>query len=131
MKSVPKVGTSNEVTFQVEPQHTIEFAGDGMPSVFSTPAMIQILERTARQSLLPFLDDTERSVGIEVEIRHLAPAPVGSTVTCATRVIRADGREIIFHIEARDRHEVLARGAHKRQVIRVERFAERVRQKGG
>ena len=129
MKSVPKVGTSNEVTFTVEPQHTIGFAGDGMPAVLSTPTIIQILERTARHSLLPFLDPDERSVGIEVEIRHLAPAPVGSTVTCATRVVRADGREIIFHVEARDASEILARGAHKRHIIRVERFNKRVQEK--
>jgi fluoroacetyl-CoA thioesterase len=129
MKSIPKVGTANTVTFTVQPEHTIEFAGDGMPAVLSTPTLIQILERTARQSLLEFLEEGERSVGIEVEIRHLAPAPVGSSVTCATRVVRADGREIIFHVEARDAHEVLARGAHKRQIIRVERFARRVNEK--
>ncbi|HMJ91742.1 MAG TPA: thioesterase family protein [Candidatus Acidoferrum sp.] len=129
MTGIPKTGTSNEVTFVVEPQHTIEFAGDGMPPVLSTPNLIQILERTARQSLLPFLEEGERSVGVEVEIRHLAPVPVGKRVTCATRVIRADGREISFHIEARDEHEVVARGAHKRHVIRVERFAQRVKEK--
>ncbi len=131
MKGVPKVGTSNEVTFVVEPQHTIEFAGDGMPPVLSTPNLIQILERTARQSLLPFLEDGERSVGTEVEIRHLAPVPVGKRVTCATRVIRAEGREISFHVEARDEIEIVARGAHKRAVIRVESFARRVKEKGG
>lgn len=130
MKGIPKVGTSNEVTFVVEPQHTIEFAGDGMPPVLSTPNLIQILERTARQSLLPFLEEGERSVGVEVEIRHLAPVPIGKRVTASTRVIRADGREISFHIEARDEQEVVARGAHKRAVIRVEKFAARVKQKG-
>lgn len=129
MKGTPKVGTSNEVTFTVEPQHTIEFANDGMPAVLSTPNLIQILERIARQSLLPFLEEGERSVGVEVEIRHLAPVPVGKRVTCATRVIRADGREISFHVEARDEHEVVARDAHKRHVIRVERFAKRVKEK--
>jgi predicted thioesterase len=131
MKSVPKVGTSGEVTFTVGHEHTIEFAGDGMPPVLSTPNLIQILERTARQSLLPFLEEGERSVGAEVEIRHLAPAPIGSQVTVLARVIRAEGREIIFHIEARDAREVLARGAHKRHVIRVDRFAKRVQEKAG
>lgn len=131
MKGIPKVGTSNEVTFVVEPQHTIEFAGDGMPPVLSTPNLIQILERTARQSLLPFLDEGERSVGTEVEIRHLAPVPIGKRVTCATRVIRAEGREISFQVEARDEQEIVARGAHKRAVIRVESFARRVKEKAG
>lgn len=130
MKSIPKIGTAHEVTFVVEAKHTIEFAGDGgMPAVLSTPQLIQILERTARQSLLPFQEENERSVGIEIELRHLAPTPVGKTVTCVTRVIHAAGREIAFHVEARDEKEVIARGSHRRAVVRVDRFAKRVAQK--
>ena len=131
MKSVPRVGTTGETTFTVEKQHTIEFAGDGMPPVLSTPNLIAILERTARQSLLPHLEENERSVGVEIELRHLAPTLEGSAVTCTTRVIRAEGREIVFHVEARDVHEVIARGSHKRRVIRLDRFAQRMREKGG
>jgi fluoroacetyl-CoA thioesterase len=131
MKSIPKVGTAGELTFTVEPKHTIEFADANMPAVLSTPNLIGLLERTARQSLLPHLDDNERSVGIEIELRHLAPTPVGKSVTCTTRVIRAEGREVAFHVEARDDHEVIARGSHRRHIIRVDRFAKRVREKGG
>jgi predicted thioesterase len=130
MKSTPKVGTVHEISFVVEQKHVVEFAGDGgMPAVLSTPNLIGILERTARQSLVPFQDDTERSVGIEIELRHLAPTPIGKTVICATRIIHAEGREVAFHVEARDDKEVIARGSHRRHVIRVERFAKRVREK--
>ena len=131
MKSVPRIGTTGETSFTVEAQHTIEFAGDGMPPVLSTPNLIGILERTARQSLLPHLEENERSVGIEVELRHLAPTPVGSKVTCTARVIRADGREISFQVEARDEREMIARGSHKRRIIRVESFAKRLGEKRG
>jgi predicted thioesterase len=130
MKSTPKVGTTEQLTFTVEAKHTIEFAGDGMPAVLSTPNLIALLERTARQSLLPHLEEAERSVGIEVEIRHLAPTPIGQKVTLTARVIRSEGREVSFHIEARDQHEVIARGSHRRHVIRVDRFAKRVAAKG-
>lgn len=129
MKSPPPIGTIGEHRFVVGPEHVITFAGDGMPAVLSTPSLIALIERTARESLQPFLESDERSVGTEIELRHFAPAPLHSTVTILTRVVRVEGREIVFQVEARDPHELLARGAHKRAVIRIEAFARRVQRK--
>jgi predicted thioesterase len=131
MKSRPKVGTVGELLFTVAQEHVIDFATDGMPAVLSTPRLIGLLERTARESLQPFLDSGERTVGMEIEIRHLAPTPLGARVTCLARVIAAEGSSVTFHVEARDEHELIARGIHKRGVIRVESFAKRVARKAG
>lgn len=129
MKSAPKIGTTGEFKFVVSPEHVITFAGDGMPAVLSTPSLIGLIERTARESLQPFLEADERTVGTEIELRHLAPTPQGATVIVTTRVIHTDGREISFQVEARDGQELIARGAHKRAVIRVGSFARRVQRK--
>jgi predicted thioesterase len=129
MKNRPKIGAAAEVSFVVTPEHAIDFADGGMPAVLSTPTLVRFLERTAREVLLPVLDDGERSVGAEIEVRHFAPTPLGQTVTCTARVIQADGPQITFQVEARDEHEVIARGLHKRAVIRVDRFAQRVARK--
>lgn len=129
MKSHPKIGTTGEIQFIVEQKHAIEFADAGMPAVLSTPSLVGIMERTARQALQPFLEADERTVGIEIELRHLAPTPVGARVTCTARVVHSDGKEISFQVEARDEHELVARGSHKRAVIRVESFARRVQRK--
>ena len=86
-------------------------------------------ERTARESLYPFLDDHERTVGGEIEIRHLAPTPLGQPVTITTRVIGSEARTVDFQFEVRDAHEVIARGLHKRAVITVDSFAKRVARK--
>ena len=80
MKSRPKIGTTGELKFTVEQKHVIDFATDGMPAVLSTPNLIGLLERTAREALYPLLEDGERTVGMEVEIRHLAPTPLGVPV---------------------------------------------------
>jgi predicted thioesterase len=117
MKARPKIGTTGELKFIVGPEHLIDFASDGMPAVLSTPRLIGLLERTAREALLPFLEAGERTVGAEIDLRHLA------------RVIHAEGGQITFHVEARDEHETIARGQHKRAVIRVESFARRVARK--
>ena len=129
MKSVPRIGATGELQFVVEQKHLIDFATDGMPAVLSTPNLIGWLERTARETLAPLLEADERTVGAEIELRHFAPTPVGQRVTCSARVILAEGREITFQIEARDQHELIARGLHKRAVVRVESFARRVERK--
>ena len=101
----------------------------GMPAVLSTPNLIGLLERTARESLQPFLDEDERTVGMEIELRHLAPTPLGKRVTCVARLIHAEKTEVTFQVEARDEQELIARGVHKRAVINVESFARRLRRK--
>ena len=129
MKSRPKAGTTGELNFTVGQEHVIDFATDGMPAVLATPRLIGLLERTAREALYPFLESNERTVGMEIEIRHLAPTPLGAQVTCTARVISTEGNSVTFHVEARDEHELIVRGLHKRGVIRVESFARRVARK--
>nr|UXE44830.1 hypothetical protein Hi04_10k_c3780_00018 [uncultured bacterium] len=129
MKASPRVGTVGELKFIVEQKHVIDFAADGMPAVLSTPILIGLLERTAREALMQFLEKDERSVGSEIELRHFAPAPAGQEVTCIARVVSAEGNTVTFQIEARDKHELIARGLHKRAVIQVEKFAKHVARK--
>jgi fluoroacetyl-CoA thioesterase len=129
MKSRPQVGATGELAFKVEPQHAIDFAAGGMPAVLSTPNLISFLERTAREMLAGCLEDGEQSVGVEIELRHLAPTPVGQTIHCTARVIHAEDREVTFQISARDERELIARGLHKRAVIRTESFNRRVKEK--
>ena len=131
MKSRPRIGEVGELDIPTDMKHAVEFAGDGMPAVVSTPNIIQFLERTARHLLTPHLEADERSVGLEIDIRHLAPTPVGQTIHCTARVMAVDGSKISFQIEARDQHEVIVRGLHKRAVIRTESFTKRVKEKGG
>jgi predicted thioesterase len=129
MKGSPKVGTTGEQRFVVEPRHAIDFARDGMPAVLATPWLIWYLEHAAREAVLPFLGPGESTVGTSIEVRHSAATPVGQAVTCRARVVQAEGTAISFQLEAHDSHERIARGFHRLQVIRVERFAQRVRRK--
>ena len=131
MKSRPRIGEVGELDVPTDMAHAVEFHGDGMPAVVSTPNIIQFLERTARHTLAPHLDADERSVGLEIDIRHLAPTPVGQTIHCRAQVISVDGRKVQFQIEARDAHEVIVRGLHQRAVIRLKSFSRRVKSKGG
>ena len=129
MKGKPGNSVAGTLTFHVESQHLIDFAGGDMPAVLSTPWLIKWLEQTARETLRPFLDESEASVGVEVDIRHLAPAPLGSAVTCVARVIASEGTTVTFQVEAADAQELIARGFHQRAVISKARFFQRVTRK--
>lgn len=129
MKAPPKVGTVGEVTFVVASQHVIDFADGDMPAVLSTPWLIWFLEHAAREAMLPLLEPGESTVGVQVDVQHLAATPLGQRVTCRARVIHSEGTLVSFQLEARDQHERIARGVHKLRVIRVARFAERVQRK--
>ena len=129
MKELPKVGAVGEERFVVEAKHAIDFAVDGMPAVLASPWLIWFMEHAARAAVLPFLEPGESTVGTQIEINHLAPTPVGQTVTCVARVVFTEGRAVSFQIEARDESEMIAKGFHRLQIIQVERFARRVGEK--
>jgi len=129
MKCSPKVGDTGELRLVVERAHTIDFADDQMPAVFSTPQLILYLERAAREAIASVLEPGESSVGVHVDVQHLAPTPLGQEVACSARVIHVDGAVITFQVEAHDEQDMIARGLHKRAVIKVDRFASRVQKK--
>src|SRR5579862_2622796 len=126
MQTQPKIGTAGERKFAVEAAHAISFGQNGPPPVLSTPWLIWFLEHAALDAALPFLEPGEITVGTRVEVDHLAPTPVGIQVTCTARIVHSDGPVISFQLEAVDGHETIARGFHKRRVVKIERFAERV-----
>lgn len=129
MKDGIKVGTVGEERFVVTEQHTIDFAHDGMPEILSTPWLIWFLEHAARKAVLPVLEPGESTVGVVVNVEHLAPTPLGEEVVCTARVIYTDGPLISFQFEAHDRHEKIARGTHKLHIIEASRIAKKVESK--
>jgi predicted thioesterase len=129
MRKRAPIGHVGQLQIVVGNEHVIDFAEAGMPPVFSTPKMIGLIERTARHSLHEFLETNERTVGVEIDLQHLAPAAPGAAVTLTTRVIASEGPFVTFAVEARDDQELLARGIHKRAIIDVASFARRVARK--
>ncbi|MGB9604304.1 MAG: thioesterase family protein [Bryobacteraceae bacterium] len=113
----------------VTPEIAIDFLGPESARVLSTPSLIGLFEMACRNLLRHFLPPGSDSVGAWVEVRHLAPTPLGMEVTLEVEIIGVDGRRVRFRLEASDEREKIAEGSHERVVIDVERFASRVQQK--
>jgi fluoroacetyl-CoA thioesterase len=129
MKGAARIGTVGEERFVVNEQHLIDFAHDGMPQILCTPWLIWFLEHAARNAVLPLLEPGDSTVGVVLNLEHMAATPLGAQVVCHARVIYADGPLISFQIEAHDEHEQIARGTHKLRVIEVARLAKRLQSK--
>lgn len=123
-----KIGDVAELTRHVDAPSTIALGGR-LP-VFSTPAMIDLMEHAARQALAPWLEANEESVGVDVQVTHLAATPPGQAVRGVARVASIDGRQIGFEVAAYDAREPIGRGTHRRAVVAVDRFAQRLAEKG-
>lgn len=124
---VVEAGIVKELTITVAESDTARASGgESLPSVLSTPRIISYLERTAHQSILPFLGDGQTSVGTVVSLRHLAATPVEMRVRFRTELVEVDRRRLHFKIEAWDEVEKIAEGEHERFIIDRVRFDERL-----
>jgi predicted thioesterase len=96
-----------------------------MPPIYATPMMIMAMEKASGRAIAGSLADGWVTVGSEVDIRHLAPTPVGRTVTATALVLEVDRRSVLFAVEAHDGERKIGEGRHRRGAVHLRRFAER------
>ena len=101
----------------------------GEVKVFTTPNLISLLEGACMHSVLPYLKPGEATVGVGVNVRHLAATPLGMTVKATSRLAQVKGNLLTFAVEAWDDREKVAEGTHWRAIVRVDEVAERLRRK--
>jgi predicted thioesterase len=87
------------------------------------------MERTAHRLLAAALPAELTSVGIHMDIRHLAPTPLGGLVTVTVEINEVDGRHIHFSIQAWDEQEKIGAGDHERVIINTDRFLQNLARK--
>jgi fluoroacetyl-CoA thioesterase len=122
-------GLVGEATLVVQATHTASHLGSGGVEVLATPAMIALMEEAARTSVDPKLEPGQMSVGVNVNVSHLAATPMGMRVTARAELLGVDGRKLTFKVEAYDEKEKIGEGTHARAIINVERFMSRVHEK--
>jgi fluoroacetyl-CoA thioesterase len=129
MRPIP-VGAKGTYSLRVMPAHLAnQFKDAALPKVFATPMMITAMENAALNAVRSYLDPGESAVGTIVNIRHLAPTPVGHQVTAEAVVTKVDGRRIEFNVTARDEIEEIGKGTHERMVVDMARLDRRLEAK--
>jgi fluoroacetyl-CoA thioesterase len=92
------------------------------PAVFSTPAMIGMMEFASSRAVQAVLPPGSMTVGVRIEVDHIKAAPAGVTVIAVSKLVEIDGRRLTFEVEARSGSDVLGRGRVTQSIVNHSRF---------
>ena len=92
------VGTKAEVATLVETADTALEVGSGSLRVYATPCMAALMEGAACEALEGFLSEDQTTVGIELNLKHVAATPVGMEVRAEAEITAVEGKIITFAI---------------------------------
>ncbi len=123
-----RAGVSGEAKGVVTADNTAVAMRSGDVPVFATPALVALMEEAAVAALAPYLEAGQTSVGVQVQVRHLAATPVGVPVRAVARVMLIEGRRVTFRVVAYDEKQSIGEGQHERMIVDRARFLERAQQ---
>lgn len=110
-------------------ENTAAAVGSGALEVFATPSMIALMEKAALETVLPFLEEGESTVGTEINVTHDAAIPLGFKVIAEAELVAVDRRKLSFNVLARSGDEVIGKGTHTRFIVNMDRFMQKVNAK--
>jgi predicted thioesterase len=120
------VGMKGEVSTLAEREDTAQEVGSGSLLVYATPCMVALMEGAACEAIAEAMPDGKTSVGIALDITHIAATPVGMEVRAEAEVTQVDGNTVIFQVTAYDEAGKIGEGTHKRAIVTAQRFLDKV-----
>ena len=121
-----KIGMKDELVWEV----TAELCTSrGDYQMFSTPGMTRFVEMTAHKLIQPHLKPGQGQVGLQVNIRHMAPTPIGKQVRCETELVAIDRRKLTFKMKVFDDVEQVGEAEHDRYVVDLDKYMARLKAK--
>ncbi len=118
-----KLGLEGRCEKVVPHEWTLAHIDASLPAVFSTPAMIGLMEMASSRAVRPALPAGSITVGVRIEVDHVKAVPGGAKVMVVSKLVEIDGRRLIFEAEARSGAEVIGRGRIFHTIVEHARFA--------
>src|SRR4029077_16277476 len=119
------VGMAAAVSIVVTPDMTVGHFVPGMPQVYATPMMILHMEMAAGLAVATALPPGYVSVGMSVDIHHIAATPIGGRVRALARVTKVEAKSVLLEIEAWNDLGKIGAGTHRRGIVNVPEFERR------
>jgi len=95
---------------------------DDFPAVFATAKMIALMELASARNMQTELKKGQLSVGVGVDIKHLAPTPVGCKVQAKATFLGMANKLFEFKVEVFDDSGLVGTGTHTRAIVNTERL---------
>jgi len=126
-----KIGIKNRLETVSCRENSAESLGSGNVPVFATISMIGLMEKTCLESVLPFLEPGQDTVGVHVNVSHSKATPAGMKVWCESELVEIDRRRLVFRVAAYDEVGLIGEGTHERFIIDKERFISKTYSQSG
>ena len=120
-----EIGIKGEATEIVDAGKLASAMKSGELAVYATPAMIALMEQAAYRSVAQQLEEGMGTVGVSMNVKHLASTPLGMNVTAQSELTHIDRRKLTFHVEAYDESGKIGEGTHERFIIVNQEFQEK------
>jgi len=120
-------GLSGHVELVVTDLDTAIAARSGDVAVLSTPRIVALCEEAAVAAVEGRLPAGDTTVGMRIQLDHLAPSAVGSRVTADARLEKVEGRRLRFSVSVNDDRGLVAAGKVTRVVVERDHFLDKTR----
>jgi predicted thioesterase len=98
----------------------------GSVPVLATPRVIALVEEACVQAITGALEAGQTSVGMQVQLDHVNPTPVGGQAIAEATLEKVNGRRLGFTVSVNDGRGLVAAGRVTRVVVDEQRFMEKV-----
>ena len=99
----------------------------GEVPVLATPRLIALCEEAALCAVAGDVPAGHTTVGMRVQVDHLAPTNVGSTVAAEATLEKVEGRRLTFTVSVSDHGGLVAAGKVTRVVVNTAHFLDKAR----
>jgi fluoroacetyl-CoA thioesterase len=122
-----EIGIKRNSTFTVKEDMLAVHVGSGEVRVLATPCLVTAIEKTASESVKPYLEEDRTTVGTRVNITHSAATPCGMKFFVETELaaVSENGKILTFMVSVRDEAGIISEGTHERAIVRKQRFEEK------
>ncbi len=118
-------GLAGHVELTVTDDDTAIAVRSGDVPVLSTPRIVALCEEAAVAAVTGQLEQGETTVGMRIQLDHLAPIAVGGRVTVDARLDKIQGRRLLFTVSVNDDRGLVAAGKVQRVVVERARFMDK------
>ena len=129
MSTAFQPGMTHELSIKTLPDHSARRFYPNLPDVFATPFLGGLMEQVSAELVDKHLNPGEQSVGVSMNLKHLAATPLGMGIRVKTEIVAVEGRKLTFKLEAFDDVEKIGEATHERFIIVADKFNARVAEK--
>ena len=118
-------GLSAEIDLTVTEDDTAIALHSGDVPVLGTPRVVALCEEASVAAVANRLQPGETTVGMRVQLDHLAPTKVGGRVRAEATLEKVQGRRLTFTVSVSDARGLVAAGKITRVVVVTDRFLDK------